>query len=140
MSKRFFFIISLLTFYYCAPSVRYVRQVDKNYSKNKKYEVGDIVEGQASFYGKKFHGRKTANGETFNMYAKTAAHKSLPFNTLIKVTNLANKRTVIVRINDRGPFIENRILDLSFQAAKELDMIKQGVTTVSIKILTFKKS
>jgi rare lipoprotein A len=138
MFKLSIFIISLLLFYYCAPSVRYVRQVDKNYSKNQEYGVGDVVEGQASYYGKKFHGRKTANGETFNMYDKTAAHKFLPFDTIINVTNLTNKKQVVVRINDRGPFIKNRILDLSFQAAKELDMVSQGVTNVSIKIIKIK--
>ena len=92
MSKPFYFIISLLIFYYCTPGVRYVRQVDKTYSKNQEYTAGDIIEGQASFYGKKFHGRKTANGETFNMYDKTAAHKSLPFGTVIKVTNITENK------------------------------------------------
>jgi rare lipoprotein A len=140
MPKSFFFIFSLLIFQYCTPGVRYVSKVDTNYSKNQSYMVGDIIKGQASFYGKKFHGRKTANGEIFNMYDKTAAHKFLPFDTILKVINLSNNKQVIVRINDRGPFVKDRILDLSFQAAKELDMITEGVTNVSIQILKIKKT
>jgi rare lipoprotein A len=75
--------------------------------------------GICSYYGKKLHGRKTANGETFDMYAMTAAHKGFPFNTRIKVTNLKNNKSVIVRINDRGPYIGKQILDLSYGAAKK---------------------
>ena len=138
MSKLFLFIISLYIFYNCSPSVRYVSQIDKTNLLNHEHEVGEILKGQASYYGKNFHGRKTANGETYNMYAKTAAHKTLPFDTVIKVTNLTNKKQVIVRINDRGPFIKNRILDLSYQAAKELDMLTRGIIHVSIQILKIK--
>ena len=91
--------------------------------------------GEASYYGKKFHGRKTASGEIFNMYELTCAHKTLPFNTKIKVTNLSNKKTVIVRVNDRGPFIAGRIIDLSFAAAKKIDLVSAGVTRVKIEVL-----
>ena len=90
--------------------------------------------GVASYYGKKFHGRKTANGEVFNMYKLTAAHRVLPLGTHVKVTNLKNGRWVEVKVNDRGPFIEGRILDLSFAAALELEMIKQGTAKVMIEI------
>lgn len=90
--------------------------------------------GVASYYGKKFHGRKTANGEVFNMYKLTAAHRVLPLGTLVKVTNLQNGRWVEVKVNDRGPFIEGRILDLSFAAALELEMVKQGTAKVMIEI------
>ncbi|MGA2298470.1 MAG: septal ring lytic transglycosylase RlpA family protein [FCB group bacterium] len=87
--------------------------------------------GTASYYGKKFHNKKTANGEIFNMNEYTAAHRSLPFGTILKVTNLENKKSVLVRINDRGPFINARILDLSYEAAKEID--GAGLPTVSIE-------
>lgn len=90
--------------------------------------------GVASYYGKKFHGRKTANGEVFNMYKLTAAHRVLPLGTQVKVTNLQNGRWVEVKVNDRGPFIEGRILDLSFAAALELEMVKQGTAKVMIEI------
>ena len=90
--------------------------------------------GVASYYGKKFHGRKTANGETFNMYKMTAAHRVLPLGTYVKVTNMSNGRWVEAKINDRGPFIEGRILDLSFGAALELEMVKAGTAEVMIEI------
>ena len=102
--------------------------LDKVSTKNA-YQIG-----LASYYGKKFHGRKTANGETFNMYKLTAAHRVLPLGTMIKVTNLENGRWVEVKVNDRGPFIEGRILDLSFAAGLELEMVKSGTAKVMIEI------
>ena len=87
----------------------------------------------ASYYGKQYHGRKTASGERFNMNALTAAHRSLPFGTNLKVTNLSNDRSVVVRVNDRGPFKRDRILDLSFEAARRLQMITAGTTRVRIE-------
>ena len=90
---------------------------------------------EASFYADKFHGRKTANGEIFNMYDFTAAHKTLPFNTILKVTNIANGKNVTVRVNDRGPFVQGREIDLSKAAAQKLDMISEGTAHVSIEIL-----
>ena len=91
--------------------------------------------GVASYYGKKFHGRKTANGEVFNMYKLTAAHRVLPLGTIAKVTSLENGRWVVVKVNDRGPFIEGRILDLSFAAALELEMVTQGTAKIMIEIV-----
>ena len=91
--------------------------------------------GVASYYGKTFHGRKTANGETFNMYKLTAAHRVLPLGTMAKVTNLTNGRWVEVKVNDRGPFVEGRILDLSFAAALELEMVKAGTAKVMIELV-----
>lgn len=88
--------------------------------------------GKASFYGNKFNGRKTASGERFDNSKYTAAHKKLPFGTVIVVENVANKKRVTVRINDRGPFTKNRILDVSLQAAKELDFVRQGTATIRI--------
>ena len=90
----------------------------------------------ASYYADKFHGRKTSSGEIFNMYSLTAAHKTLPFNTIVKVTNLRNGKSVNVRINDRGPFVPGREIDLSKAAAVKLGMIGTGTATVSLEIIS----
>lgn len=92
-------------------------------------------EATVSFYAEDFHGKKTSNGEIFNMNALTCANKSLPFDTKLKVTNLSNGKSVIVRVNDRGPFVADRELDLSKAAAIKLDMVKQGVAKVKIEIV-----
>lgn len=107
----------------------------------KKYWVMDsakgyTAEGTASWYGKKFHGHKTSNGEIYDMYAFSAAHKSLPLPTFLKVTNLDNDRSVIVRVNDRGPFHGNRLIDLSYAAAVRLDYHKKGLARVRIEAIT----
>ncbi|MBN1781033.1 septal ring lytic transglycosylase RlpA family protein [bacterium] len=91
--------------------------------------------GKASYYGKQFHGRKTANGETFDMYALTAAHKSFPFGTVCRVTNRSNSKSVTVRINDRGPFVKGRILDLSYKAADMIGGVQEGVMQVRIDVM-----
>ena len=98
-------------------------------------QVGFTQSGKASFYNDRFHGAKTNSGEKYDMNALTAAHRDLPLNTKIKVKNLKNNKTTIVRINDRGPFHHVRILDVSKAAAKELDMISQGVTDVTIEVI-----
>ena len=95
-----------------------------------------IQKGVASWYGDYFHGRVTANGETYNMYELTAAHKELEFGTIVRVTHLANGKSVDVRINDRGPFIEGRIIDLSMQAAQEIGMKEEGIADVKMKIIS----
>lgn len=92
--------------------------------------------GTASWYGKKFHGHLTSNGEIYDMYAMSAAHKNLPLPTYLKVTNLANQKSVIVRVNDRGPFHQSRIIDLSYSAAYKLDMLKTGTAEVKITAIT----
>ncbi|HEC78589.1 MAG TPA: septal ring lytic transglycosylase RlpA family protein [candidate division WOR-3 bacterium] len=97
--------------------------------------TGYVQYGLASYYGDEFHGRKTASGETFNKWAYTCAHKKLPFGTRVKVTNLKNKKTVIVRVNDRGPFVKGRIIDLSYAAAKKIDLVKYGVVKVKIEVV-----
>lgn len=89
--------------------------------------------GQASWYGQDHHGKKTANGEPFDMNALTAAHRNLPFGTIVRVTNMANSRTVQVRINDRGPFVAGRIIDLSARAARELGIGDKGVVPVRVE-------
>jgi rare lipoprotein A len=91
--------------------------------------------GIASYYGEKYHGRQTANGEIFNMNELTAAHPKLKFGTKVKVTHLANQRSVTVRINDRGPFVKGRVIDLSQAAAEELQMIRAGLAEVKIEIV-----
>ncbi|MCS7068403.1 MAG: septal ring lytic transglycosylase RlpA family protein [Meiothermus sp.] len=91
--------------------------------------------GWASWYGPRFHGRRTANGERFNKFHLTAAHRTLPFNTRVRVTNLQNGRSIVVRINDRGPYIRGRIIDLSYAAARRLGMHRQGIIQVKVEIL-----
>ncbi len=94
-----------------------------------------VLKGKASYYADKFNGRPTASGETFSNKKLTAAHKTLPFGTEVKVTNATNGKSVKVKINDRGPFVEGRIIDLSKKAAKKLDMIKAGVVDVTVEVL-----
>jgi rare lipoprotein A len=95
----------------------------------------DQLEGIASYYAEAFHGRKTSNGEVFDMNALTAAHRSLPFNSRVRVTNLDNNRTVEVRINDRGPFKDNRVIDLSLKGAIEIGLVTNGTAPVRIEII-----
>jgi rare lipoprotein A len=96
---------------------------------------GQSETGWISYYGKDFHGRKTANGERFDMHELTAAHRTLPFGTRLKVTHLGNGKSVEVRINDRGPWKRDRILDLSLAAAKKLDLITQGKAKARVEVL-----
>lgn len=91
--------------------------------------------GIASWYGNKFHGHLTSNGETYNMFSMSAAHKTLPLPSYVKVTNLDNNKTAIVRVNDRGPFHQDRVIDLSYSAAHKLDMLKQGTARVQIELI-----
>lgn len=102
--------------------------------------VGDTYDGISSWYGPNFHGKLTSNGEKYNMYDMTAAHKTLPMNTILKVTNKRNGRTTVVRINDRGPFVNNRIIDLSKAAAKKIGMIGRGTAPVRLEVLGFESS
>ncbi len=96
-----------------------------------------LEEGLASWYGGKFQGRLTSSGEVFDTNLLTAAHKTLPFGTLAKVTNLANGLSIVVKINDRGPFVEGRIIDLSRAAAEQIDMVGLGTARVSVEVLSF---
>ena len=128
----------------CAKSIT---SPSKSIEKPRPYRVGKTwyhpvseasgyqERGIASWYGKKFHGRKTSSGETYNMYALTAAHKTLPLGTRLNVTNLNNNKTVSVRINDRGPFVRGRIIDLSYAAAKKIDMLGTGTAPVELVAL-----
>jgi rare lipoprotein A len=96
---------------------------------------GFVQQGLASWYGRDFHGRPTASGEIYDMYAPTAAHKTLPLGSYLRVTNLTNGRSMVVRVNDRGPFVKGRIVDLSYAAARELGMLETGVAPVRIEAL-----
>lgn len=100
-----------------------------------KKKSGFQQKGIASWYGGKFHGRTTASGERYDMNKMTAAHKKLPFGSMVKVTNMDNGRQVVVRITDRGPFVHGRIIDLSRAAAKKIDMIQAGTARVHIRVL-----
>ncbi|RUM88170.1 MAG: septal ring lytic transglycosylase RlpA family lipoprotein [Thermodesulfatator sp.] len=129
------------------PEVVRIHHVPLRPSAEKSYRVngrtyyplprplGYTEEGLASWYGPGFHGHRTASGEIYNMYAFTAAHKTLPLGTYVLVTNLKNGRRVVVRINDRGPFVPGRIIDLSYAAARALDMIQDGVVPVRLTVL-----
>lgn len=121
-SKTFFFILALFVLW-----LSYQLAV----TVNDRY--GRI--GYASYYGADFHGRKTASGEAYNMYKLTAAHRSLPLGSRVRVINLENGRRVEVRINDRGPYVRGRIIDLSRQAAKKLGMLKKGIARVRLEVL-----
>ena len=110
-------------------------KIGRNWYKPLPHARGFSQRGKASWYGRKFHGRKTSNGEIYDMHAMTAAHKTLPFGTYVSVCNLENNRKIEVRINDRGPFVRGRILDLSYTAAKKLGIVGPGTAEVEIVAL-----
>ena len=143
MSKLFIGIL-ILFFYSCTSSPRYTSvqnhnislDQNKNYSSNQKFNKNKkVYTGVSSWYGQDFHGNLTANGEVYDMYGITAAHKEFPLNTVARVTNLDNGKSIILRINDRGPYVDGRILDCSYGAALKLDFIDQGTANVKIEII-----
>ena len=160
-SRYVFFIIFLILIQGCTSSVEVAANLGKKYlipkeekkriqkpiyKIGKKYNVGgkyyypkkDLYynkTGIASWYGPKFHGKLTANGEIYNQYALTAAHKTLPLPSAVKVTNLKNNKSIVLRINDRGPFVNDRIIDLSSKAADILDLKREGTGLVRVQIL-----
>ena len=160
--KYYIFVLVILTLtgctnrsYFLSKSSSYVTKVyetpgaktstQKAYSVNgkmyypkKNIPIGWRQKGIASWYGPNFHGKYTSNGELYNMYAYTAAHKILPMNTIVKVTNLKNKKSVVVRINDRGPFVKGRIIDLSYIAGKKIGLDKFGIAPVILEVIGFK--
>jgi len=141
--KFFFFatlIILIIKLSGCSPPSRAVKKAPPYRVGEKIYfpleEVKDYVErGIASWYGEEFHGKRTSSGEIYNMYSKTAAHRILPFGTYVQVTNLINGKKTMVRINDRGPFIKDRIIDLSYAGAQEIGLIGPGTAPVEIKVV-----
>lgn len=108
--------------------------------KAKKYSLDPMLKGIASWYGPHFDGRLTASGERFDMYAMTACHPTLPFGTVVRVKNLENLRTVVVRITDRGDLMPGRVIDLSYEAAAKLHMVQEGLAPVTIEVLKDGKS
>jgi rare lipoprotein A len=115
------------------------RVMGKSYTPLMDHD-GFVQEGTASWYGKKFHGRKTSNGEVYDMYAMTAAHKTLPLGVFVRVENKSTGREAVVRVNDRGPFVAGRIIDLSFAAANKLGVVGPGTAPVVITALGYQKS
>ena len=139
-------IIISSTFFNCSNAPRYYKsdntgtnktpkKVSKSGKGNRSKGHRKIIKGISSFYAEDFHGKLTANGEVYDMYGLTAAHKTMPLNTICRVTNLENNKSLILRINDRGPYIKGRILDCSYGAAKKLDFINQGTTNVKIEVI-----
>ena len=130
-----FVLVSMLTG--CTASPRFVSRDGESGSSDggRKVISSTIEEGMASYYADQYNGRQTSNGEIYDMYALTAAHPTHPFNTKVKVTNLDNGRSVILRINDRGPFKKDRIIDVSYTAAKQLQMIGPGTARVRVEVL-----
>lgn len=143
----FILLISTFTLISCSSSIRYTTKensekksrsnktftnLEENYKNNKVVESNIEV---ASYYSDDFHGKKTANGETYNMYDFTAAHINYPFNTIVRVTNLSNNRKVTLRINDRKPDTNGRAIDISLKAAHELRMISSGIAKVKVEVL-----
>jgi rare lipoprotein A len=110
-------------------------KIDKRWYQPLKHARGFRERGMVSWYGKKFHGRKTASGEAYNMYDLTAAHKTLPLGTYVRVYNLNNDKTVDVRINDRGPYVRGRIIDLSYEAAQRIGLVGPGTAPAEIVAL-----
>ncbi len=142
--KLSYIAVLFIALWGCTPAVRFssglfprndIKAPAGNDNKEAGVYAGKSYTGFASYYGDKFQGNPTANGEIFNQDDFTAAHNTLPFGTKVKVTNLENNKSVIVRINDRGPFVTGRIIDLSKAAAEELDMLKSGVVQVEILVL-----
>ncbi|MCK6264396.1 septal ring lytic transglycosylase RlpA family protein [Vibrio sp. ZSDE26] len=103
--------------------------------KTRVYSNSHELVGQASWYGRKYHGRLTASGERYNMRAYTAAHKTLPFGTIVRVTNTANNKSVDVKINDRGPFVKGRVIDLSYKSFGKIASTKGGLAPIKIEII-----
>jgi len=117
-------------------TMRSYRVLGKRYSPTY-VEVGQVMKGISSWYGPNFHGKHTSNGEVYDMHARTAAHKTWPMDTMVRVSNLQNGKSTIVRINDRGPFVRGRIIDCSYTAGKEIGLDRMGIAKVSIEVLGF---
>ncbi len=130
-------ILFLPTSFLLAKDKNILAYVDRGIKYYPKYvKKGHVKYGKASWYGKPFHGRLTANGERYNMYSMTAAHRTYAMGTILKVTNLKNRRSVRVRINDRGPFYNTRNIDLSYGAARRLGLVHNGVGKVKIEVIS----
>ena len=144
MGNRFIVFILILSIMACSSAPRYAQgrshsttarpsEKIRNGSKNVKHKK--LMIGISSYYAEDFHGKLTANGEVYDMYGLTAAHKTLPLNTIVRVTNLDNEKSLILRINDRGPYVKGRILDCSYGAAKKLGFLANGTTQVRVEVI-----
>ena len=123
----------------CGPSIAYGDYINSEGMTRKQIEAikdhPQVQIGIASYYGSKFHKKRTANGEIFNMYKVSAAHKTYPLGTKVKVTNMKNGKSIKLTINDRGPYVKGRIIDLSYKAARKIDFVNQGTTKVRIDVI-----
>ena len=139
--------LAILLLVHCSSAPRYTTGDAKKVStkktsssprlntKNSFNKHRRTIKGVSSFYAEDFHGKLTANGEVYDMYGLTAAHKTLPLNTIVRVTNISNEKSLILRINDRGPYVKGRILDCSYGAAKKLGFVNDGTTEVKIEVI-----
>ena len=134
MKRTLLIIIATILFTSCSSAVKFTSSSTSKYDDDNS-EVVTVMYGKASYYGSEFDGRSTANGETFSNKEYTAAHKSFPFGSIVRVTNLSNNNIVIVRVNDRGPYVTGRVIDLSRIAAEKLGMIRDRVIDVKIELL-----
>ena len=142
-----FFVLGFLVLAHCSSAPRYTsgdvkkisnQKIPKSPRLNTKSSFNKhrkTMKGVSSFYAEDFHGKLTANGEVYDMYGLTAAHKTLPLNTIVRVTNISNEKSLILRINDRGPYVKGRILDCSYGAAKKLGFVNDGTTKVKIEVI-----
>jgi len=123
----------------CGPSIAYGDYINSEGMTRKQIEAikdhPQVQIGIASYYGRRFHKKRTANGEIFNMYKVSAAHKTYPLGTKVKVTNMKNGKSIKLTINDRGPYVKGRIIDLSYKAARKIDFVNQGTTKVRIDVI-----
>jgi len=123
----------------CGPSIAYGDYINSEGMTRKQIEAikdhPQVQIGIASYYGSKFHKKRTANGEIFNMYKVSAAHKTYPLGTKVKVTNMKNGQSIKLTINDRGPYVKGRIIDLSYKAARKIGFVNQGTTKVRIDVI-----
>lgn len=135
MKKLILIIIIAISLISCSSTPKKTVLYPKSHTQNSRFKIGKTIQGKASWYGDYFHGKKTASGEKYNMYNLTAANKTLPFGTIVRVKNLDNGKSVKVKINDRGPFIEGRMIDLSRASFKKIAPLGVGVLNVEVTIL-----
>jgi rare lipoprotein A (peptidoglycan hydrolase) len=128
------YILIIFSLISCASSNK-IPKSDTIIKQKQPTSVGDIQYGVSSYYADKFHGRRTANGEIYDMYGISGAHQTLPLNSIVKVTNLENNRILTMKINDRGPFIKDRIFDCSYGAAVKLGFISKGTAIVKVEVI-----
>jgi rare lipoprotein A len=141
--QRFVILIIVMLLCGCGAKTATIKQdsqksytvFGKIYYPMKEVSPGFSQKGIASWYGPGFHGKKTSSGETYDMHAMTAAHSVFPLNTLVKVTNLNNDKEIIVRVNDRGPFVNDRVIDLSLAAARDIGMVQCGTAPVRVSVI-----